>query len=98
MTAEFPPGLLLIMGAVLVPFVKGNVRSGYMVLLPLLGIMQLWSLEPGTYGVMSFIGFEQTHVRVDKLSIIFGYIFYTAATLGGIFSWHNDDWLEKTTA
>jgi multicomponent Na+:H+ antiporter subunit D len=98
MIAEFPPGLLLILGAVLVPFLKGHLRSGYMVLLPLLGLLQLMSLEYGSYGVMTFVGFEQTHVRVDKLSSIFGYIFYIAAALGGIFSWHNDDWLEKTTA
>ena len=98
MIAEFPPGLLLILGAVLVPFLKGHLRSGYMVFLPLLGLLQLMSLEYGSYGVMTFVGFEQTHVRVDKLSSIFGYIFYIAAALGGIFSWHNDDWLEKTTA
>jgi multicomponent Na+:H+ antiporter subunit D len=98
MIAEFPPGLLLIIGAVLVPFLKGHLRSGYMVFLPLLGLLQLMSLEYGSYGVMTFVGFEQTHVRVDKLSSIFGYIFYIAAALGGIFSWHNDDWLEKTTA
>ena len=50
MTAEFPPGLLLIVGAILVPLLKGNLRSAYTLLLPLLGIWQLMMLEPGTFG------------------------------------------------
>jgi len=98
MIAEFPPGLLLIVGAILLPFIKGNLRSAYMLLLPLIGIWQLMLLEPGTFGIMSPLGFEQTHVRVDKLSLIFGYIFYISATLGALYAWHIRDLLEQTTA
>ncbi|MBT5523849.1 MAG: Na(+)/H(+) antiporter subunit D [Rhodospirillaceae bacterium] len=98
MIAEFPPGLLLIGGAVLVPFLKGNLRSTYTLILPLLGILQLTMLDTGTFGAMSSFGFDQTHVRIDKLSLIFGYIFYIAAMLGVLFAWHNDDAMEKSTA
>ncbi|MFP6748786.1 MAG: Na(+)/H(+) antiporter subunit D [Alphaproteobacteria bacterium] len=98
MTAEFPPGLLLIGGAFLAPFIKGNLRSIFMLALPLLGIWQLTMLEPGTFGAMSAFGFEQTHVRIDKLSLLFGYIFYIAAALGILFAWHRDDRLEQATA
>ncbi len=98
MTAEFPPGLLLIVGAIVVPFLKGNLRSVYMLALPLLGIWQLTALELGAFGIMSPFGFEQTHVRIDKLSLIFGYIFYISATLSILFAWHNDDWVEQTAA
>jgi multicomponent Na+:H+ antiporter subunit D len=55
-------------------------------------------LEPGTFGTMSPFGFEQVHVRIDKLSLLFGYIFYIAATLSVLFAWHNDDWVEQTSA
>ena len=98
MIAEFPPGLLLIGGAVLVPFLRGNLRSAYTLLLPLLGILQLTAFEPGSFGSMATFGFEQTHVRIDKLSLLFGYIFYIAAVLGVLFAWHNDDPFEKSTA
>ncbi len=98
MTAEFPPGLLLIVGALLVPFIKGNLRSVYMLALPLLGIWQLTALEPGVFGVMSIFGFELTHVRIDKLSLLFGYIFYIAATLSVLFAWHSDDLVEQASA
>ncbi|MBT6406754.1 MAG: Na(+)/H(+) antiporter subunit D, partial [Rhodospirillaceae bacterium] len=98
MTAEFPPGLLLIVGALLVPFLKGTVRSSYMLALPLLGIWQLTMLEAGTFGTMTTFGLEQTHVRVDKLSLLFGYIFYIAATLGSVFAWKINDRMEQTSA
>ena len=98
MIAEFPPGLLLIGGALLVPFLKGNLRSAYTLVLPLLGILQLTTFEPGSFGAMAAFGYEQTHVRIDKLSLLFGYIFYIAAVLGVLFAWHNDDPLEKSTA
>jgi multicomponent Na+:H+ antiporter subunit D len=98
MIAEFPPGLLLIGGAVLVPFLRGNLRSAYTLLLPLLGILQLTAFEPGSFGSMATFGFEQTHVRIDKLSLLFGYIFYIAAVLGVLFAWHNNDPFEKSTA
>ena len=98
MIAEFPPGLLLIGGAILVPFIKGNLRSFYMLALPLLGIWQLTALDPGSFGSISVFGFEQTLVHVDKLSRLFGYIFYISSTLGIVFAWHRDDWVEQATA
>ncbi|MFT5448972.1 MAG: multicomponent Na+:H+ antiporter subunit D [Gammaproteobacteria bacterium] len=98
MIAEFPPGLLLIIGAIAVPFIKGNLRSAYMLALPLLGIWQLIGLEPGTFGNSMIFGFVQTHVRVDKLSLIFGYIFYISAALAVIFAWHKDDRMEQSSA
>lgn len=98
MIAEFPPGLLLIIGAIAVPFIKGNLRSAYMLALPLLGIWQLTGLEQGTFGNSMIFGFVQTHVRVDKLSLIFGYIFYISAALAVIFAWHKDDRMEQSSA
>ena len=69
-----------------------------MILLPLFGIWQLIQLEPGTFGAMAIFGYDMVHVRVDKLSLIFGYIFYIAAFLGIIFALHKSDRLEETAA
>ncbi|MHA1554595.1 MAG: proton-conducting transporter transmembrane domain-containing protein, partial [Alphaproteobacteria bacterium] len=98
MTAEFPPGLLLIIGAIPALFLKGKLRSVYMLALPLLGIWQLTALEPGTFGALSYLGFELTHVRVDKLSLLFGYIFYISAALSVLFAWHSDNRVEWISA
>ena len=46
MIASIPPGLIMIVGAVLVPFLPSRVRGAYMLALPLIGIWQLFSLDP----------------------------------------------------
>ena len=71
MIADLPPGLLLIIGALAVPLITGNLRLAYMPALPLLGIWQLTGLENGTFGNSMIFGFVQTHVRVDNISLIF---------------------------
>ena len=98
MIVEFPPGLLMIVGAIFAPFVRGHLRSAYMLALPLLGLWQLMSLDLGSFGAMSVFGFELTHVRIDKLSLIFGYIFYIAAAISIIFAWQNEDLAEQASA
>ena len=96
--SNIPPGLIFIVGALLIPFIRGNMRSAYMLLLPLLGIWQLTQMDAGTFGTITIFGLETTHVRIDKLSLIFGYIFYVAAALGMIFAWHNKDLVEQASA
>ena len=98
MIASIPPGLIMIIGAILVPFLPSRVRGAYMLALPLIGIWQLFSLDPGSYGHMSLFGFDLVHVRIDKLSIVFGSIFYIAAILGIIYALHNDDRTEQTAS
>ncbi len=41
MIADLPPGLILILGAILVPFLPGRLRQLYMLALPLLAGLQL---------------------------------------------------------
>ncbi|MCH7486782.1 MAG: Na(+)/H(+) antiporter subunit D [Proteobacteria bacterium] len=98
MIANLPPGLILLIGAVIVPFLRGRLRGGFMLLLPLLGIWQLTQLEPGSFGAMAIFGFDLVHVRVDKLSLVFGYIFYIAAFVSIIYALHKRDRLEETAA
>ena len=96
--SQIPPGLIFIIGALLIPFVRGNMRSAYMLLLPILGIWQLTLLDTGAFGIITLFGLETMHVRIDKLSLLFGYIFYIAAALGIIFAWHNQDLVEQASA
>ena len=98
MIPTLPPGLILLIGAVIVPFLRGRLRGGFMLLLPLLGIWQLTQLAPGSFGAMAIFGFDLVHVRVDKLSLVFGYIFYIAAFVSIIYALHKRDRLEETAA
>ncbi|HYW04971.1 MAG TPA: Na(+)/H(+) antiporter subunit D [Gammaproteobacteria bacterium] len=81
-----PPGVILAVGVLLVPFLRGRVRGAYMLLLPVLGALHLALLPHGTAGHPVLFGQTLTLVRVDALSQVFGYVFYFAAFAGVLFS------------
>lgn len=90
-----PPGLLLIAGAFVVPLLPGAWRKTYMTLLPIAGLWALAGAQPGTFYSFNFIAYELSPVRIDGLSLIFGYIFHIATALSVIFAWHNEDVVEQ---
>lgn len=90
-----PPGLLLILGALLVPLLPGAWRKAYMMILPLAGLWALAGAENGVFYSFTFFTYEIVPVRIDGLSLVFGYIFHIAAILSVVFAWHNDDTVEQ---
>ncbi len=89
------PGLILVAGAVLVPLLRGHWRSGYMLALPLLCGWLMLGLEPGEYGTFVAFDYALVMLRVDKLSLIFGYIFTIASFLGVIYALHVKDTVQQ---
>lgn len=85
------PSIFLILGAFIIPFLKGKVRQGYIVLLPALALTTVALMSPGTHGVFGFHGMELTFGRVDKLSLAFAYVFSIAALIGAIYALHVKD-------
>jgi multicomponent Na+:H+ antiporter subunit D len=85
---EFPPGLLLIFGAVLVPVLRGRLRAAWMLALPIAGFVLVYSLPEGNLIPISAFGQELELLRVDRLSRVFGYIFMIASLLGVIYALH----------
>jgi len=94
MFADISPGLLLIVGAILVPFFPGKRRGVYMLALPVLAFVQLIGLEHGSFGSVTLFDVELTTLSVDRLSLIFGYIFLIATLLGMIYALHVGDWMQ----
>jgi multicomponent Na+:H+ antiporter subunit D len=91
MIASLPPGFILILGGLLAPLVPARARPAYMLALPVLGFIHLLGLDPGQYGLIEFFTYNLVHVRVDKLSLAFGYIFYIATLLALIYALHVRD-------
>jgi len=92
MTVEWVhPGLVLIVGAWLLPLVKGQTKRLLMVLLPALALVDCALLQPGTYGVMPFLGQSLVFGRVDRLSLVFSYVFAIASLVGMVYALHVDD-------
>ncbi|HSQ09596.1 MAG TPA: hypothetical protein VLN25_03115, partial [Burkholderiaceae bacterium] len=56
----FHPGLLLIAGAVILPWLRGSVRSAVVLLLPLAAIALVWSIPDGVVWQVRFLGLTLT--------------------------------------
>ncbi len=85
------PGLLLILGAWVLPFLRGRVKRAAMVILPAAALFICLRMTPGTYGVVSFLGQELVFLRVDSLSLLFSYVFSLLAFLGMVYALHVKD-------
>ncbi len=88
---ELPPATVMMLGALLLPLLRGRLQSIYMVALPLLSFVHLLQFSPGTYGRIEFFDYALACVRVDKLSLVFGYIFHIMAILGSVYAFHLRD-------
>ncbi|MCW8861920.1 MAG: Na(+)/H(+) antiporter subunit D [Rhodospirillales bacterium] len=78
--------------------VRGWLRAAIMLLIPLAGAANLFFLNDGQFWQLSFLDFNLALVRVDKLSLLFGYLFHLAAFLGVIFSLHVRDATQQVSA
>jgi multicomponent Na+:H+ antiporter subunit D len=88
MIGEISPGLILIVGAVLVPLLRGSVRAAYVLALPVLAFVQLLGLSDGEFGHVRLLDMTLVTLRVDGLSVPFGYVFLIAALLGLVYALH----------
>jgi multicomponent Na+:H+ antiporter subunit D len=91
MMTDFPPAALLILGALLVPFFRGQNRSWYVIFIPAGAFLLIANLEPGSSWQVPFLGYELTFLRVDKLSKVFGYIFTLNAFAAFVYAFYLRD-------
>jgi multicomponent Na+:H+ antiporter subunit D len=98
MIEALPPGLILILGALLIPLVHKRLQPVMAVMLPVLGFVQVLMLEPGVSHQLRLFDYELTVVRVDRLSLVFGYIFHLAAFLSAIYALHVKDTVQHAAA
>jgi multicomponent Na+:H+ antiporter subunit D len=88
MTDFVHPALLFILGALPIPLLKGAIRKGYLLLIPLLAILAVFTMQPGSYGEAQFFGQEIMIAKVDKLSIVFATVFTIMALVGMVYALH----------
>ena len=93
-----PPGLILILGGLVLPWLPGAARPVVSLVLPVLGLIQLLLLPEGLYAQIGVAGYELTLVRVDRLSLVFGYIFHIAAFLAALYALHVRDATQQVSA
>ena len=76
-----PPGLIFIVGSFFVPLLNGKVKSVYLLLLPVISFINLIYISNGTHGIINFLDYQIIFCKIDKLSLVFGYIFHIIAFL-----------------
>ncbi|MBM4284451.1 MAG: Na(+)/H(+) antiporter subunit D [Deltaproteobacteria bacterium] len=88
---NIPPAAILILGAFLVPCFKSKFKNVFVVLLPLAAFFLISQLEIGASWHYHFFGYNLTLLRVDKISLVFGYIFTINAFAAFLYAFHLKD-------
>jgi multicomponent Na+:H+ antiporter subunit D len=91
MTDWIHPGLVLILGAVLVPLLKGRAKRSYLIALPSAALLCSILSTEGIFGSFSVLGYDVVFGRVDRLSLIFSYVFSIMAVIGFVYALHVKD-------
>ncbi|MXY64538.1 MAG: Na(+)/H(+) antiporter subunit D [Gammaproteobacteria bacterium] len=82
----FPPSLILIIGAFILPLVRGAVRRGVILALPVLALMAVWSLPVGTQVAIEFLDYRIAPVHATASGRLFAIIFCLMAFAGGVYA------------
>lgn len=90
------PALLLMVGALGVPLLRGWPRRVLMVALPIAALVVLWLLPEGSGATFEFLGLVLNPVRVDGLSRVFATGFLIAALLTAVYALHLRDAVQQT--
>jgi len=83
---EFPPGLVLLLGAFLLPIFGRNARSLLILGLPMLTLGLIWSIPNGSFAAASMFDYQLVFIRSDELSRLFGTIFSIMTFAGGLYA------------
>ena len=94
MINNFPPGLVMFLGAFLVPFFPHIYRQLYMLFLVFISASALFSAE-GSHLIIQLQDIEFILHHSDNLSFPFAIVFHIAAFLVIIYGSHIKDWKEQ---
>ncbi len=93
-----PPGLVLILGAFLLPFLSGTLRNAWILLLPVFVLWLVWRVPDGPVLTFAFLDYTLTPVKGDVLSRLFASIFAIMAFAGALFAMNQSRVVELTAA
>jgi multicomponent Na+:H+ antiporter subunit D len=91
MGLDMHPALIFLVGAALAAVLRGTPRKFVMLLTPIVGAANILGLEPGTTVHLTLMDYTLTTLRVDRLSLLFGYLFHLAAFIANLFALHLEE-------
>ncbi len=92
------PSVVLILGALVIPLLKGSIQQGYRVALALVFIFLVFQTQSGVYGRFEFAGLDLVTGRADKLSLAFAYVFSLITLIATIYSLHVKDNIQHVSS
>ena len=96
----FHPALLLIIGALILPFIREPFRKPYLLLVPIFTFVDVVYLgfNQGIYGQVSFLDWQLTFGRIDALSNVFAFIMALMAIIATLYSLQVKDCWQQMAA
>ncbi len=95
---EVPPFIPFFVGALIAAFTRGTLRNVAMLAVPLLSALHLSMVPTGAHLQFDFLEYQLVPYYVDKLSLMFAYVFHIAALIAIIYSLHVRDTLQQVAA
>lgn len=82
MPDALPPFAIYLLGALVVPFLRGRARQGFALLVPVIGFLNFFLIEEGVHWKVPLLDFELILGRADAWSLIFLNIFTILSFVG----------------
>ncbi len=98
MISSLPPFAIFYIGAVILALAPRGARPWIMLLIPVAGLGNMATLDDGLHLSFALFDFQATLLRVDKLSMLFGWLFHIAALFGAVFALHEKDLSQQVSA
>ncbi|EFK09800.1 putative monovalent cation/H+ antiporter subunit D [delta proteobacterium NaphS2] len=95
MTDAVPPVVIFMVGALVLPIIPGRLKSAWLLFIPVIGFINLLYLGEGTHFKFDFLEYQLVLGRVDKLSLIFAYIFHLISFIAILYALHVKDNLQQ---
>jgi len=85
------PAIFFFIGALILPLFRGKAKKFVILLIPALSIIDVALMMEGVYGSYSFLNASIIFGRVDKLSLVFAWVFTIMGFLGAIYALHVEE-------
>ena len=92
------PALVFYTGALIVLMTKGRLQSLVALIVPVVGTINLCLIPESHTVVLVIFDYELMPVRVDDLSLLFGYLFHIATFIGIIYALHVKETMQSCIA
>lgn len=96
--AEIPAFLPFFIGGALAFCTRGPLRGAVLLAIIALSGANLWLGPEQAKVSIHFLQYELVPYRIDRLSLLFGYIFHIAAFIGVVYSLHDQDTMQQVAA